>query len=256
MDRENLSPLQNHIQPLDPASAESLEQPITEEEIKIALRSEAKHKSPGIDGICHEFYITNWETVHQDLLELLNHMFLNKNITHQQKHGVLICIPKTDGDGTPNSYLPISLLNTDYKILARILAQRPKRVMASHLQHIQYCGVPGNTILDAASQFRDIIAHAESTGTPMRVLSLDFHSAFDRIAHDYLFHILQCYDIQPDFIDHLRAMYSDATASVEINDTIGGIIAIQSGVRQGCPLSMALYALCLHPLLSMLNHSL
>jgi hypothetical protein len=90
----------------------------------------------------------------------------------------------------------------------------------------------------------------------MCALSLDFHSAFDRIAHDYLFHILQCCGIRPNFIDHLRAMYSDATASVQINDTIAGIIPIQSGVRQGCPMSMALYALCLHPLLSMLDHSL
>jgi hypothetical protein len=48
----------------------------------------------------------------------------------------------------------------------------------------------------------------------MCILSLDFHSAFDHIAHDYLCHILQSYGIRTDFIDHLRAMYSDATASV------------------------------------------
>ena len=51
-------------------------------------------------------------------------------------------------------------------------------------------------------------------------------------------------------------MYSDVTDSVQINDTLAGPIPIQCGVRQGCPLSMALYALCLHPLLSRLNHSL
>ena len=90
----------------------------------------------------------------------------------------------------------------------------------------------------------------------MCILSLDFHSAFDRIVHEYLFHILQNYGIRPDFIDHLRAMYSDATVSVQINYTIAGTIPIQSGVRQGCPLSMALYALCLHTLLTMLDHSL
>jgi hypothetical protein len=89
----------------------------------------------------------------------------------------------------------------------------------------------------------------------MCILSLDFHSAFDRIAHDYLFHILQSYGIRPDFIDHLRAIYSDATTSVQINDSIACIIPIQSGVRQGCPLSMVLFALCLHPLLSMLDQS-
>jgi hypothetical protein len=48
----------------------------------------------------------------------------------------------------------------------------------------------------------------------MCILSLDFHSAFNHIAHDYLFHILQTYGIRPDFIEQQRAMYSDATASI------------------------------------------
>jgi hypothetical protein len=90
----------------------------------------------------------------------------------------------------------------------------------------------------------------------MCIMSLDFHSAFDHIAHDYLFHILQSYGIRTDFIDHLRAMYNEAADSVQINDTIAGTIPIQNGVRQGCPLSMVLYALCLLSLLSMLDQGL
>jgi len=128
--------------------------------------------------------------------------------------------------------------------------------MADQLQYTQFCGVPGNSILDAASQFRDIITHAENTGTPLCILTLDFHNAFDRIAHEYLFHILQSYGIRQKFIDLLRAMYSEVTASVQINDTLAGPRPIQCGVRQGYPLSMVLYALCLHPLLSTLDHSL
>ena len=78
-----------------------MERPITVEEVITAIRSGAKRKSPGIDGICHEFYTANWETVHLDFLELFNHMFLSNNITPRQKHGVLVCISNTDGDGTP-----------------------------------------------------------------------------------------------------------------------------------------------------------
>ena len=44
-------------------------------------------------------------------------------------------------------------------------------------------------------------------------------------------------------------MYTDATASVQINGTLTGPISIQSGGKQGCPLSMILYAACLHPFL-------
>jgi hypothetical protein len=68
-------------------------------------------------------------------------------------------------------------------------------VMDDQLQHTQFCGVSGNSIIDAASQIRNIIAHAEHTGTPLCVLSLYFHNAFDRIAHEYLFYILNSYGI-------------------------------------------------------------
>jgi hypothetical protein len=151
----------------------------------------------------------------------------------RQKHGVVICLPKSDGDNTPNGYGPISLLNTVYKLLARILARCRRQVTAEQLQHTQFCGVPVNSILDAASQVRDVIAHAENTGTPLCILTLDFHNAFDRISHDYLFRILQRYGIRQCFIERLRVMYSDATTSVQINDTLVGPISIQYGVRNG-----------------------
>ena len=137
-----------------------------------------------------------------------------------------------DGDNTPNGYRPTSLLYTNYKILARILARRLRGVMAEQLQHTQFCGVMGNSILDAVSQVRDITAHADNTGTPLCILTLDFHNAFDRIAYEYLFHILQTHGKRQPFIDHLLAIYSDVTASVQINDTLVGPTPIQCGVRQ------------------------
>jgi len=56
--------------------------------ISSALRSGAKHKTPGIDGFSLDFYIANWDTMKQDILELMNQMFLHKKITPQQKHGI------------------------------------------------------------------------------------------------------------------------------------------------------------------------
>ena len=119
-----------------------------------------------------------------------------------------------------------------------------------------HCGVPGNSILEAVVLVRDAIAHYNTTGTPLCVLSLDFQNAFDRISHQYLFQILQSYGISPWFIEGLRSLYDNAIASVQINGTLAGPIPINSGVRQGCPLSMVLYALCLHPLLRTLEKQL
>jgi hypothetical protein len=236
--------------------ADQLEQPITSEEILSALRAGAWHKAPGNDGFSLEFYTDSGETIHPDLLELLNQMFLHKKITLQQKHGIIVCLPKSNGDRTPEGYRPISLLSTEYKILAPIMARRLLLVLQEHLHNSQFCGIPGNSFLEAVSPVRDAITYSNRTGTPLCVLSLDFQNAFDRISHQYLFQILQRYGISAWLIERLQTLYEKATASVQINGALAGPISIHSAVRQGCPLGMVLYALCLHPLLRTLEHHL
>ena len=98
--------------------------------------------------------------------------------------------------------------------------------------------------------------YATYTGTPMCVLTLDFQQAFDCITHQYLFQILQRYGIRPWFVERIYALYDQATASVQINGSLAGSIPTRIGVRQGCPLSVALIALCLHPLIRALEDSL
>ena len=176
-------------------------------------------------------------------------MYLNKAITPQQKHGVIVCLPKHDMLQTPTDYRPITLLNHDYKLLARILTRRLRPLLADYLWKTQFCGVPGNTILDAVATVRDAIAQSEMTHTHLCVLSLVFREAFDRVAHRYLFTILKAYGLHECFVDRMRHMYQDATSTVQINGHITGTIPLRCSVRQGCPLSMAHFAMCINPLL-------
>jgi hypothetical protein len=154
---------------------------------------------------------------------------------------------------TPADHRPITLLNNDYKIVARILVHRLRPIMEQHLISTQYSGVPGNTILDAVATIRDTIEHAEHTNTTLCMLTLDIKNAFDRIAYSYLFTILHSYGLNPTLINLIRNFDYGATSAVQINGHFHGPIPIRCGVRQSCPLSMALYALCLHPLLKMLE---
>jgi hypothetical protein len=48
-------------------------------------------------------------------------------------------------------------------------------------------------------------------------------------------------------------MYTDVTSYVQIEGHLHGPITIRRGVRQGSPLSMALFTMCLHPFLTMLK---
>jgi hypothetical protein len=144
---------------------ELLERPIAMEEIRHALRTGGCNKTSGSDGISLEFYKANW-TVKDDLYTVINQMYMGKTITAHQKHGVIVCLPKYSGAQRPTDFRPITLLNVDYKILARILVHRLRPLMAEQLQETQFCGVPGNIILEAATKVREVIALAEVTRTP------------------------------------------------------------------------------------------
>ena len=111
-------------------------------------------------------------------------------------------------------------------------------------------------MIEAIAAVRDVIAYHETEKRPMCIVTLDFQKAFDKVAHDYLFRILGRHGISLWFTDRIRAMYGGMHASVQINGALVGSIPINSGIRQGCPLSMCLYALCMYPLIRRLEASL
>jgi hypothetical protein len=80
----------------------------------------------------------------------------------------------------------------------------------------------------------------------MCVLTLDFQEAFDRLSHEYLYTILRSYGLSIHFVTLLQALYTEVISTVHINGHLHGPFPIHCGVRQGCPLSMTLYTLCLY----------
>jgi len=88
--------------------------PITEEGLKAAVSKVACNNAPEREGICIEIFKVNWDSINGDMLATFNRMFLDVRIIEQQ------CIPKNDISTTPAEYRQITLLNTVYKIPARI----------------------------------------------------------------------------------------------------------------------------------------
>ena len=244
------------IPQISPEDREDLDRPILMDELHSAIKKGKQRKAPGPDGICHEFYKKFWDIIKHDLLDIINNMYLEGQVAEDQKHGNLVCLPKIDSPLHPGHYRPLSILNTDYKLLTQILATR-LRVMSEQILHRnQYCGRNDLSIYDGIATVRDIIAHAEDSRYPICILTIDFKDAFDKLSHEYLFHILREYGFSDTFCHRLRTTYANATSTLTINGNTTTPISIKSGVRQGCPLSMILFSLCINPLLIKLDSML
>ena len=117
-------------------ACEGAEQGITLDELQAALKLSARGRKPGSDGLPYEFFSQFWEVLGPELLAVLQEAF-------QAQHG--LCLPTSmtrgvitllyKGKGSKallDSYRPITLLNSDYKLLPKALATR----FGPALQHV------------------------------------------------------------------------------------------------------------------------
>jgi hypothetical protein len=105
-----------------PLYAAYLELPITAEELYAALKPGGPNKAPESDGISREFYMQLWDNLRNDILGVMKKVIINNSMTRRQKHGIIVSLSKDNGDIIPAEYRPITLMNRDYKLLARIMA--------------------------------------------------------------------------------------------------------------------------------------
>ena len=105
------------------------EGPLTQTECLQALKKMESDKTPGTDGLPAEFYKFFWKDISSFLIPALNYAFDSGCLSVTQRQGVIKLIPKKDAElYFIKNWRPITLLNTDYKIAAKSIANRIKLV--------------------------------------------------------------------------------------------------------------------------------
>ncbi|CAB1347001.1 unnamed protein product [Coregonus sp. 'balchen'] len=162
--------------------------------------------------------------------------------------GVLSLLYKK-GDATDlGNWRPLTMLCVDYKLLAKVLADRLCTALPYVVHEDQTCGIEGRSIRWNLSLIRDSIAWVEDRGLPLMVAALDQAKAFDRVNIYFLFRVLGRLGFGEKYIGWIHALYVGAGCRVNVNGHMGDVFDLASGVRQGCPLSALLFVLYIEPL--------
>ena len=82
------------------------------------------NKSPGYDGLPVEYYRFFWEYIKDLFMNMLNECWNIQDMPISMRTAILSLIHKSDDKDKLNNYRPISLMNTDYKIVAFVFAHR------------------------------------------------------------------------------------------------------------------------------------
>jgi len=138
----------------------ALEEPVTLEEIYQAIKTGNPHKPRDMTGYL-EFLKETWETTKEDLLLIVNEMHTEEIISDYQKFWIIVCIPKQPHASQVKHYRPLTIHNTDFKLVTRIIANRLRPWMQDLLQSSQHCGLMGNSVFETIATIRDAVVYAE-----------------------------------------------------------------------------------------------
>jgi hypothetical protein len=155
-----------------------------------------------------------WETIKDDILQIVNKMYNAELITDQQKYGIIFCISKRPLPTHVEDYRPLTIRNTDFKLVTKITVNLLRPLMEDLLQSSQHCGIMGTSVFEAVAAIRDANAQAEVTRSPLCVLAIDFQGAFDHLSHEYLFQVLCKYGFSERFRKRVWNIYNNLTSSV------------------------------------------
>ena len=229
---------------------------ISEKECFEAVKSIPSEKTPGCDGLPIDFYKVFWQDIKDILCQVFNTCFIDGELSTLMKRGVITLLPKKGKDKLHlKNWRPITLLNNDYKILAKVLANRLKKVLPFLIDFDQTGFLKNRYIGENIRLLKDVIQYCQMKPFKGLAVSIDFEKAFDNIEWNFLIACLKTFGFKDDFITWIRVMYSDISSCVINNGYSSSNFNLQKGVRQGCPLSPYLFLVGVEILGIMLRQS-
>ena len=235
---------------------------ISPEQVKKTIHFAKKGSATGTDGCPYELWktlATQFEEAKRDEKEGFDIIgALTTVYTDISMHGVdeqagfangwMCPIYKKKDPTEICNYRPITLLNTDYKLLTKVLAIQLMDPIHTLVHPDQAGFIPRRSIFNHIRLAKAIINYTEVMEENGAIVALDQEKAYDKIRHDYLWATLESFGLPPHFTKMVKALYQNAHTQVAINGVLSCPFKVTRGVRQGDPLSCPLFDLAIEPL--------
>jgi Reverse transcriptase (RNA-dependent DNA polymerase) len=227
---------------------------VSEEEVVRALRRSPSGRSPGLDGIPVELYRRGSYALAPLLARVYSAMGHSGQVPRVVLDGLITSLHKTGDRTSPEQYRPITLLNTDYRMLAKVLANRLLRCVGQLISPEQSAFVRGRHIGNGVMLLQmlpHVMARQRHAGAV--VAFMDFKKAYDTVNRDFLLRILSEFGVGAGFVKWVSLLLFDTRALAVVNGFFSSKVSFGAGVRQGCPLAPLLYLFVAESLLRFLK---
>lgn len=150
------------------------------------------------------------------------------------------------------SWRPITLLNIDYKILAKTIAKRKEPFLPKLIHSDQTGFIKDRYIGQNIRLLSDLMDAKKISGI---FLLVDFEKAFDSIEWSFINNTLELFNFGASIRKWFSVLYNGGETAVMNAGYMTDYFQISRGMQQGCPLSPFLFILAVELLASKIRQA-
>ena len=128
------------------------------DEVRVAISGLNAEGAPGPDGIPVFFYKDCWDRVASDVMALMDEFHVGSARMDHINRAYIALLPKVQGAEQVGDFRPISLSNSLYLIISKVLANRLRKLLQAHINPLQFAFILGRQIMDSIVIAEEIIA--------------------------------------------------------------------------------------------------
>lgn len=228
---------------------EELDRDFEDYEFSNSLMGMQNNKTPGLDGLSADFYKVFWVQL-KDIFGILARFNLDRQLLHRSaRKGVISLLPKKNKDLMElKNWRPLTLLNVDYKIIARALALRLKPKLANLIHEDQTGFLQNRNIAHSIRTVLDVVQIANRKQLSAVIISLDWQKAFDRVARPAMDAAFGYFGFGPKFRMAVQTLFNESVCCVTNNGYLSQEFPSLVGIKQGCNFSPLAFVLLIEVL--------
>ena len=233
--------------------ASSLEDPFDEREVWEVIKVMDRDKAPGPDGLSMAFFQECWDVIKEDFMTVFSEFHERGEFVKSINSTFIALIPKVHGAKEIKDFHPISLVGGIYKIIAKVLTNRMRRVIDRVISKPQNAFIKGRQILDLVLIANECLNSRIKCGEPGVLCKLNMEKAYDHVDWNFLFYLLKRCGFVERWCSWIKHCILSIQFSVLINGSLSGFFGSSRGVRQGDPLSPFLFVLVMEAFSKMIS---
>ncbi|KAL0153147.1 hypothetical protein M9458_051543, partial [Cirrhinus mrigala] len=217
---------------------------IREDEVRQVFRKNKRRKAPGPDGVTPTCLKTCADQLAPIFSQIFNRSLELCEVPSCFKRSTIIPVPKKPKITGLNDYRPVALTSVAMKSFEKLVLAYLKDITGPLLDPLQFAYRANRSVDDAVHMgLHFILQHLDKSGTYVRILFVDFSSAFNTIIPNLLLQKLTQLSVPTSICQWITSFLTDRQQLVKLGKFSSCTRTISTGAPQGCVLSPLLFSL-------------